>query len=54
MHGGSYYGSVLVIEVKNKILSLSSTMMLIEHQWLLWKSSLFFFLWDVGFSVRRH
>ena len=30
MHRGSYYDSVLAIEMKNKIPSLSSTMMLIS------------------------
>ena len=30
MHWGSYYDSVLAIEMKNKIPSLSSTMMLIS------------------------
>ena len=41
MHQRSYYDSVLAIEMKNKIPSLSSTMMLIQHQWLLWNSSFF-------------
>ena len=43
MHPGSYYDSIPAIEMKNKIPSLSLTMMLIYHQWLLWNSSFFFF-----------
>ena len=39
----SYYDIVLALEMQNKILSLSSTIMLIWHQWLLWNSKLFFY-----------
>ena len=43
MHLRSYCKGALAIETKNKIPSLSSTVMLIQHQWLLRSSSLFFF-----------
>ena len=48
MHRGPYYDSVLAIEMKNKILSLFSTMILISPQWLVWNTSFSLFMMSVS------
>ena len=53
MHPRSYRESVLAIEMKNKIPSLSSTMMQFNINDY-YGAQVYFFLCDIGFYVWRH